>query len=64
MPREIRFGKDDFEQFFAANGVDFDSLSDYEWSKFENMFVDGTSWTDVAETAAFEIARMRKEAND
>lgn len=53
--REIRFTRDDFEWYFENEGLDFDSLTDDEWRRFENMFMEGTGWDEVARIAASEI---------
>ena len=61
MKGEIRFGRDDFEGYFEMNGIEWDSITDPEWTKFENMFISGIGWDEIAETAAWEIAGAREE---
>jgi len=58
--RQIRFTSDDFEPLFAQEGVDFHSLTDAEWRSFENMFIEGTAWSSVAQEAAWVIKADRE----
>ena len=60
-PRQIRFSKDDFDPFFESEGIDPDTLTDSEWRAFENMFVEGTGWTEVAREAAWNINQEREQ---
>lgn len=62
MDKVIKFVKEDFEYIFAKHGINFDTLLDEEWDKFYDMFVEGTGWSEVADIAASEIARNRKES--
>jgi hypothetical protein len=55
----VTFHSDDFEPAFVAAGIDISSVTEHEWRRFENMFLDGTGWSEVAETAAEEIAWER-----
>jgi hypothetical protein len=58
--RQIRFVRDDFEPFFEAYDVKWDSLTDDEWRSFENMFMSGIQWSEVADIAASTVAYERK----
>ncbi len=61
--RTITLTMDDFASAFASAGIDPNSLTDYEWRKFEDAFLDGTHWDEVAEHAADVVAlRRRAEA--
>ena len=55
IARQIRFTNEDFEAIFDREGIDFYSLTESEWRAFENMFVEGIGWTEVASTAAWTI---------
>ncbi len=55
IARRIVFTNEDFEDIFAKEGIDFYSLSEAEWRKFVNMFLEGTAWTEVALEAAWNI---------
>ena len=60
--REIKFVREDFVYHFEKLGMNIDTLLDEEWDKFYDMFCSGTHWDEVAEIAAWEIARNREEA--
>lgn len=60
MKREIRFSEEDFDPILKSVGLDPESITEYEWSKFGNMFCDGTHWYEVAEIAADQIAYNRE----
>jgi len=55
IARQIRFSNLDFEDIFKAEGIDFYSLSEDEWRSFENMFMEGIQWSEVASIAASTI---------
>ena len=61
LGRRIIFTVNDFEPLFAEEGIDFLSLTETEWRSFENMFGDGTAWSDVVRDAAWTIKMERKE---
>jgi hypothetical protein len=56
----ITFVADDFVPAFEAAGVRTESLTETEWRRFYNSFLDGTGWCEVAEIAADEIAENRR----
>ena len=58
--RSITFTLEDFASAFKEAGLDANSLTDYEWRKFEDAFLAGTHWDEVAEIAADVIARLRQ----
>ena len=58
--RSITFTLEDFASAFKEAGLDPNSLTDYEWRKFEDAFLAGTHWNEVAEIAADVIARLRQ----
>lgn len=60
LGRRIIFTAEDFEPIFAREGIDFLSLDNWEWSQFENMFMTGTAWTEVAKDAAWTIKLGRE----
>lgn len=63
MKKEIIFSEEDFEPFFTETGIDFESISSREWNAFENMFIEGTHWAEIAEVAAGEIENDRRHRN-
>src|SRR5207249_8781904 len=42
--RSISFTLEDFASAFKEAGLDANSLTDYEWRKFEDAFLAGTHW--------------------
>jgi len=63
LGRKILFTAEDFEPFFAAEGIDFLSLNEAEWRQFENMFMEGISWTEVVDAAVWTIKMDRDRTN-
>lgn len=53
--RTITFGPLDFDFYFEKEGIDPNTLTASEWRKFENMFMEGTGWAEVAREAAWNI---------
>ncbi len=60
--RRITFTMEDFAPAFEAAGIDPGSLTDYEWRKFEDAFMTGTHWDEIAGYAAAVVAELRVEA--
>lgn len=60
MQRSITFTMEDFAPALAAAGLDPNSLTDYEWRKFENAFMAGTHWDEIASLAAEIVATLRQ----
>lgn len=58
--RSITFTMQDFADAFDTAGIDPDSLTDYEWRKFEDAFMAGTHWDEVAKYAAEVVVDLRK----
>lgn len=58
--RAIRFVAD-FDPILVANGLDPESVSAYEWSKFTDAFLEGTHWHEIAGYACDAIKIMREE---
>jgi len=63
LGRRILFTAEDFEPLFESEGIDFLTLDESEWRSFENMFMDGTSWSDVVKDAAWTIKMDRDRTN-
>jgi hypothetical protein len=59
MERKVTFTMEDLAPALKAAGIDPDSLTDYEWRKFEEAFVAGTHWDEVAGYAAEVVAALR-----
>lgn len=59
--RSIMFALEDFAPALAAAGIDPNSLTDYEWRKFEDAFLAGTHWDEIASYAAEVVAMLRAE---
>ncbi len=59
----IRFARDDFDSILRAEGIDPDTVTVYEWSKFTDSFLDGTAWSDVAALACDRIKQIRNEVS-
>jgi hypothetical protein len=59
LGRRILFTVEDFEPLFQAEGIDFLTLDEPEWRAFENMFMEGTGWSDVVKEAAWNIQQER-----
>ncbi len=57
--RTITFGPNDFDPYFEKEGIDPNTLTASEWRAFENMFIEGTGWTEVAAEAAWNIKTDR-----
>lgn len=57
--RTITFGPFDFDPLFEQEGIDPNTLTASEWKRFEDMFVEGTGWTEVAKEAAWNIKTDR-----
>lgn len=55
----ITFIADDFAPAFDLAGIDLDSVTEYEWRKFEDAFLAGTHWDEVAQHAAEVVALLR-----
>lgn len=53
---------EDFAPALQAAGIDPRSITDDEWRKFEDAFLTGTHWDEVAETAAEIVAQLRQAA--
>jgi len=64
MKREIIFCEDDFDPILKAAGIDPESITEYQWSKFINMFCDGTHWSEVAEIAAENLIYYKEAGVD
>lgn len=60
MKLKICFVAEDFEPALTKAGLELDSITNSEWTQFENMFIEGTHWSYVAEIAAEEIAYERR----
>jgi hypothetical protein len=60
MEQRITFSIQDFASAFEAVGIEVDSLTDDEWRKFEDAFLAGTHWDEVAEHAADVVALLRR----
>lgn len=58
---EVRFQRVDFEPALRKAGIDPDSVTEYEWSKFTDAFCAGTAWSEVAEFATDAILAQRGE---
>lgn len=59
--RRITFTLADFAPAFDAAGIDdANSLSDYEWRKFEDAFMESTHWDEVARYAAEVVVELRQ----
>jgi hypothetical protein len=59
MERSITFAVEDLALAFQSVGIDFASVTDDEWRKFEDAFVAGTDWDEVARHAADVVAQLR-----
>lgn len=59
--KEIRFSSDDFEPILKQEGIDPESITDYEWSKYTDAFCDGTYWSEVARYAVDVIHQLRSD---
>jgi hypothetical protein len=57
--RRISFALEDLAPAFEAMGIELASLTDYEWSKFQDAFLEGTHWDEVARYAAEVVAELR-----
>lgn len=55
----IRFEPVDFEGILADAGIDLETVTPYEWSKFTDAFLAGTDWYTVAGYAADAILAAR-----
>ena len=64
VKRQINFVEEDFDPILRREGIDPDSVTEYEWSKFESAFCDGTHWSEVAGYAVDIIHMMRQEEED
>lgn len=60
MKRVIRFTEADFDGLFESYGIDPETITPSEWWKFQDMFIEGTSWFEVAKEAAYELMLTRK----
>jgi hypothetical protein len=56
--RVITFTLEDFAPAFEAAGINPDSLTDYQWRKFMDAFLEGTGWDEVARNAAEVVAEL------
>ena len=57
--RTIIFGREDFAPIFQNLGMRFNSITDHEWERFYDMFLEGTHWSEIANLAASEIKYQR-----
>jgi hypothetical protein len=55
--REIRFTEEDFDPILEEYGINPNLLTEYQWSKFCDMFLSGTNWYEVSRIAAGELER-------
>ena len=62
LGRRIVFTAEDFEPLFQSEGIDFLTLNESEWRSFENMFMEGTGWSEVASIAAWTIKLDREKS--
>ena len=58
--RHIIFESDDFDDALRQAGIEPDSVTVYEWSKFTDAFLAGTKWSEVAEHAA-DVLQVRRD---
>lgn len=56
----IKFVRDDFEPILVEAGIDPDSVTEDEWRKFTDRFLDGTGWSEVAAIACDAIHARRE----
>jgi hypothetical protein len=61
LGRRILFTAEDFEPLFESEGIDFLTLDEGECHQFENMFLDGTQWSQVVKDAAWTIKLDREK---
>lgn len=59
---EILFDAIDFWPILEYNGIEPESITEYEWSKFTDSFLDGTGWYEVADLACDRILEIRRDA--
>ena len=59
--REIHFYAEDFDPILISKGIDPETIREYQWDKFIDMFLEGTHWAEVAEIAAEEIKYQMRE---
>ncbi len=59
--RSIKFTMEDYAPAFETAGIDPGSVTDDEWRKFEDAFMAGTHWDEVAGHAAEVVATLRVE---
>ena len=58
--RVITLTAEDLDQIIRENGVDPDSITTYEWSKFTDAFLEGTHWSEIAGYAAEDLVNRRE----
>lgn len=61
--RQITFRELDFDPIFKSRGIDPETITDIEWSRFIDAFLDGTHWAEIAEFAATDM-RMDREFDE
>lgn len=59
--RKIVFCNEDFDPILEEEGIDPSSVTEDEWRKFTDRFLDGTHWAEIAGYACDAIKAQRED---